>query len=261
LIAIPHGGDRIPLEVKNKVDLTEQDIFCDSDTLALSIYDLKDRIAALVTMPIARAILDVNRAPHDLPPDNPDGVLKTVTAQGKSIYKKGEFPEESIIKILFNKYYHPYHNKITSVLMQHNIKLALDCHTMLEYAPPTACNPGQARPLVCLSNGGDEKGRPREKGHLITCPPEWIQKLARSFEHIFASEGIVAINSPFSGGHTSKYHYHNTGVPWIQIELNRKLYLPSDYCDAERMYIKESKVKELRKQIFSVLQDFLQQVI
>ena len=261
MITIPHGGDRIPPEVKNKVDLTDQDIFYDSDTLALSIYDFKDKVAALVTMPVARAILDVNRAPYDLPPENPDGVLKTATAQGKSIYKKGEFPEDSIIKILFNKYYYPYHNKITSVFMQHNIKLALDCHTMLEYTPPIACNHGQARPLICLSNCGDEKGRPGKKDHSITCPPEWIQKLARSFEHIFASKGIVAINSPFSGGHTIKSHYHNTGIPWIQIELNRKLYLTGDYFDTERLHVKDSRIKELREQIFFALKDFLKQVI
>ena len=163
MISIPHGGDRIPPEVIDIVNITQKDIFYDSDTMALDLYDFKDKVAALVEMPVARAILDVNRAPDDLPPENPDGVVKTTTLQGKSVYKKEKFPRDDIIDILLNKYYFPYHIEITSLLKKQDIRLALDCHTMLEYAPATNNSPGQARPLVCLSNGGDVKAYLQKK--------------------------------------------------------------------------------------------------
>ncbi|MGB3479154.1 MAG: N-formylglutamate amidohydrolase [bacterium] len=260
MISVPHGGDEIPSEVMNSINISQKDVFYDCDTLALSLFDFKDTVTAFVTMPIARAILDVNRAPDDLPPDNPDGIIKTSTLQGKLVYKKGKFPEDNIINVLLKKYYFSYHDKITSLLKQHDIKLALDCHTMLEYAPPIDSNSGQTRPLVCLSNDGDEKGKPLEKGALITCPPEWIQTLARSFRHVF-TEGKVAINNPFNGGHISRYHYRNTGVPWIQIELNRKLYLSNCYFDAKHLYIKETRIKELKEKILFAIKHFWSMII
>ncbi len=228
--------------------------------MALNLYDFKDKVAAHVTTPVARAILDVNRAPDDLPPENPDGIIKTITLQGKSVYKKEKFPEDDIINILLKKYYFPYHTEITSLLKKHDITLALDCHTMLEHAPATNNNPGQARPLVCLSNGGDEKGSPLRKGSLVTCLPEWIQALASSFRDVFNGECALAINSPFTGGYISQHHYRTTGIPWIQIELNRKLYVSNGYFDAKRLHVESERIMELRKKILSAIERFWEMV-
>lgn len=256
LISIPHGGDTIPPEVVDKVGITQKEIFYDSDTLATDLYNFENRVDAFVSMPIARAILDVNRAPDDLPPNNPDGVIKTTTLQGKSVYKRDTFPSDDIVSILLKKYYFPYHNKIASLLKQHNIELALDCHTMLEYAPLINNNPGQARPLICLSNGGDEKGEPTREGSPVTCRPEWIQTLAESFRHVFVNEGEVTINNPFTGGYISRYHYRTSGVPWIQIEVNRRLYLSHPYFNAEHLDVDKQRITELRKRIFSAIEHF-----
>jgi formiminoglutamase len=258
LIAIPHGGDQIPPEVAGKINITQEDIFYDGDALAQDLYDFKPRVAALVSMPIARAILDVNRAPDEVPPENPDGVIKTTTLQGKSVYKRGAFPSDGITAILLKNYYFPYHNKIASLLKQHTIQLALDCHTMLEYAPPTSSDPGYARPLVCLSNGGDEKGEPTKRGSPVTCPPKLIQTLAESFRYVFANKGAVTINKPFAGGYTSRYHHRMSGVPWIQIELNRKLYLAAPYLDAKRLFVDKKRISELREMIFSAIERFFE---
>jgi len=256
LISIPHGGNKIPPEVIDRINITQKDIFYDSDTLALDLYDFKNRVAAIVSMPVARAILDVNRAPDDVPPDNPDGVIKITTLQGKLIYKEGTFPSDDVMDILRKKYYFPYHKKIEVLLKQHRIELALDCHTMLECAPSASDNVGQPRPLLCLSNGGDEKGRSTKKGSSVTCRPEWIQALASSFKHVFAAEGEVAINNPFTGGYTSRYHYPTSGVPWIQIELNRKLYLSHPYFDAEHLDVDKERITELREKVFSAIERF-----
>lgn len=256
LISIPHGGDQIPPEVADRINITHHDIFYDGDALANDLYDFKDRVAALVSMPIARAILDVNRASNDMPPDNPDGVIKTVTLQGKPVYKEGTFPKNDVVHALLQNHYFPYHEKITALLKQHQIRLAFDCHTMLEYAPLINNNPGQARPLFCLSNGGDEKGEPTKKGSPVTCPPDWMQTLAESFKYVFATEGDVTINNPFTGGYISRYHYRMSGVPWVQIELNRKLYLSHPYFDAEHLDVDRERIAELRDKIFSAIERF-----
>ena len=43
----------------------------------------------------------------------------------------------------------------------------------------------------------------------------------------FSLDKEVALNNPFSGGFISNAHYWHKGVPWIQIEINRKLYEPA----------------------------------
>ncbi len=251
LISIPHGGDVVPLEVEEIVSITDRDVFYDGDTLTREIYDFRNSVAAFIEMPIARAIVDVNRAPDDRPPKNPDGVVKTVTTNGTPVYKKGMFPDGAIIEELLQSYYYPYHKKLDDLLDNHNIKLALDCHSMLPNSPPISDNPGQPRPLICLCNRGDNRGMPA--GMPKTCPSEWIQALAESFRRVFANEGEVAINNPFLGGYISQVHYGRKGTPWIQIEINRRLYLNEAYFDPDRMKVRKKNILGLRKKIWDAI--------
>ena len=115
-------------------------------------------------------------------------------------------------------------------------------------------NPGQPRPLICLCNRGDNQGMPT--GRPITCPPEWIQALAESFRRVFANEGEITINNPFLGGYISQVHYGRRGIPWIQIEINRKLYLAEPYFDAQNLRVNDERVQELRKKIFRAIVQF-----
>ena len=112
LLSIPHGGTEIPSEVKDRVILSPADLFDDGDAFTREIYDLEDRVAGVVSANIARAFIDLNRAPDDLPPGNPDGVIKSHTCYGKVIYKAGLEPDQTLIKTLLDKYYHPYHQRI-----------------------------------------------------------------------------------------------------------------------------------------------------
>ncbi len=161
----------------------------------------------------------------------------------------------SIIILCLNisKYY-PYHKKLDDLLDNHNIKLALDCHSRLPNSPPISDNPSQPRPLICLCNRGDNRGMPA--GRPITCPPEWIQAFAESFQCVFADEGEVTINNPFLGGCISQVHYGRKGIPWIQIEINRKLYLNEAYFDSQKMRVKKKLILGLRKKILDAVIQF-----
>ncbi|MBK5190084.1 MAG: N-formylglutamate amidohydrolase [Methanosarcinales archaeon] len=254
LISIPHGGDVVPPEIEEIVSITGRDVFYDGDTLTREIYDFRNSVAAFIEMPIARAIVDVNRAPDDRPPKNPDGVVKAVTTNGTPVYKKGMFPDGALIEELLQRYYFPYHKKLDDLLDNHNIKLALDCHSMLPKSPPISDNLGQPRPLICLCNRGDNRGRPT--GRPITCPPEWIQTLAESFRRVFPNEGAVTINNPFLGGYISQVHYGRRGIPWIQIEINRTLYLNEAYFNPHELRVKTEIIRGLREKIFNAIVRF-----
>ncbi|HHJ64054.1 MAG TPA: N-formylglutamate amidohydrolase, partial [Aquifex aeolicus] len=61
LLSIPHGGILVPPEVKELILLREEDLLRDGDPFTGELYDLP--AASVVRMEIARAVVDVNRAP------------------------------------------------------------------------------------------------------------------------------------------------------------------------------------------------------
>jgi N-formylglutamate deformylase len=256
LISIPHGGDFIPEEVKRRIRLSQSEIYQNSDPCTRKIYAFGDTVAAVCEGEVSRVVIDLNRAPYDRPPANPDGVVKTVTPDGIEIYREGLFPDAVLIQLLLKTYYYPYHRRLNEYLESGSIQLALDCHSMTPYAPRLYPNAGSRRPLVCLSNRGDSQGMPSRRGSLVTCPPEWIRKLSRSFAQEFRGEGEVRMNDPFPGGFIARSHYRQKRVPWIQVEINRNLYEPEEYPDAERCEIDERRVLGLRARIVSVLDEF-----
>ncbi len=257
LISIPHGGDTVPPEVADIVSITERDIFYDGDALTREIYDFGKRVDAVIETPIARAIVDVNRASDDRPPENPDGVVKTVTTDGTPVYRESMFPDDALVEDLLQRYYFPYHERLGDLLGSRDIRLALDCHSMLERSPAASVRTGEPRPLICLSNRGDRDGVPVRGRGPVTCPPKWIRALAESLGQAFAGGGRVAINDPFAGGYISQYHYEREGIPWIQIEINRKLYLNETYFDPERLKVDQRIIQELRERIFDAIVRFL----
>lgn len=257
LISIPHSGGTVPPEVADIVNITKRDIFYDGDALTREIYDFGKSVGAVIETPIARAIVDVNRAYDDRPPENPDGVLKAVTTDGTPVYREGMFPDDHLVEDLLQKYYFLYHKRLGNLLENRSIRLALDCHSMLELSPAASVRLGEPRPLICLSNRGDREGMPVRGGGHVTCPPEWIRALAESLRRAFAGEGEVAMNNPFAGGYISRYHYERSGIPWIQIEINRKLYLNKTYFDPEKLIVDQRIIRELRDRIFDAIVRFL----
>lgn len=224
LISVPHGGDRIPPEVKDRVLLTPEDIAYNSDPRTRVIYDFGEWVAGFVDTPVARSIIDLNRAPYDLPPGNPDGVLKVVTADGTPVFESGRFPETDLIGTLLSRYYYPYHRRINDLLEGGSIAVAFDCHSMLPFAPRMWPDSGTSRPVICLGNSGDLRGEAANRRSPLTCPPEWIRELAGTFHEQFGNFGEVAINRPYPGGFIIRSHFRRKRIPWVQVEISRSLY-------------------------------------
>ena len=200
-ISVPHAGKHVPPEVRDICVLRRQDILADYDAGANIIYSTLEKYAAgFCTTDIARSIVDLNRAPNDI---GNDGVIKSHTCWNVPVYRK--FPDESLIRTLLERYYHPYHKKLSTGGSSPAIRLGIDCHTMSAVGPPVGPDPGRKRPLVCLSNGDG------------TCPQEWIKGLALCFAEVFKEE--VAINTPFRGGYITRKHAAE--IFWLQVEVSR----------------------------------------
>lgn len=199
LISVPHAGLRVPPEVESLCQLTEAQIVEDGDEHAAEIYDIADQVVSYVTTDVARAIVDLNRAEDDR---RPDGVVKTHTCFNVPVYR--EPLTDTTIERLLAVYYRPYHDRLRQ-LSDSDVRLAVDCHTMLAVGPPIGPGPGIERPHVCLSHADG------------TCPDEWMDALAASFEEEFGPH--VSVNDPFKGGYITRTHAAD--MPWVQLELSR----------------------------------------
>ena len=215
-ISVPHGGLWVPPEVKPYCRLDLPAILKDGDTWTYALYNLKGRVLAYARFPVARAVVDVNRAAGDRPPDNPDGVVKTVTVDNEPVWAdpQGLSPEQ--VERLLERYYEPYHRRLSRASQNRNILLGLDCHTMLNRAPSIASRPSEQRPLVCLSNGGDERGEALD-GEAVTAPPSLLRALGKALERQLEDKGlemgvpVVWLNRPFRGGHIIQRHGSGAG--------------------------------------------------
>ncbi len=258
LISIPHGGTDIPVEVGGRNRLSGRDIFEDGDALTSRIYDVRQRGLIVIAASIARVYVDLNRAPLDRPPANPDGVVKTRTVSGKPVYRAGDSLGDREIRTLLKNYYVPYHRALIQSLRRKPIKLALDCHSMLDQAPASSPRPGIRRPLFCLSNGGDSHGEPTDDVATVTCPPETIRRLAVCIQNAFkVAPEDVRINDPFKGGYITRHHGKGR-VPWIQLEMNRRLYLISPWFDERCCQVDPERLNYLRERFILTIESFFQ---
>jgi N-formylglutamate deformylase len=247
LISIPHGGEKIPCEVEGKLSLDIKELIEDSDAFTKAIYDIGKSAVKILCADIFRAIVDPNRAPDDLPPANPDGVIKSHTCYNKKIYKEDYHQDTHLVDLLITKYYEDYHNRIRKEIKRGDIEIAFDCHSMASEAPDIAPDPGKSRPVVTLGNN-----------HEKACDFPTTQKLARSFMEVFGlQENDVTINEPFAGGYITR-KYGNNPIPWIQIEMNRCLYLDERWSNHSEMEINKNRLRVINNRFKRVVELFFE---
>jgi formiminoglutamase len=198
LISVPHAGVEIPSEVRAFNLLTQEEIICDGDGGASEIYAIGSYVKAYVTTNIARAFVDLNRSENDR---TRDGVVKSHTCWDVPIYIN-PLPED-LIEVMIKKYHRPYHKKLTH--SSSVVKFGIDCHTMADIGPPMGQDPGQTRPLVCLSNANG------------TFPTDWLETMKECFQQSF--QVLVPLNQPFTGGYIIRSHASE--MPWLQVEISR----------------------------------------
>lgn len=256
LISIPHGGGDVPVELMEKTPLNSRDIFYDGDPLTRQIYNLRGRVHTVIDVSIARAFIDLNRAPDDLPPENPDGVVKSQTVNGKLIYKDGDPLSTSEISLLLKNYYYPLHEKLARAARKNGLYIALDCHSMLARAPRNSPVPGALRPHFCVSNCGGVDGEPDKNYPDISCDPGLVRKMALNLQRAFGLKASdVKINDPFHGGYITTFHGLRP-IPWMQIELNRELYLKPPWFDPEALAVAPLRIAWLQKRFYEALKYF-----
>lgn len=246
LLSIPHGGTKRPPELEGRLCITEHDKFDDSDPFVVEIYNLGDKVQHVVKTDIARAFVDLNRSLQDLPSNNPDGLIKSMTCYQKPIYSNNGEPDDALIKMLIEMYYMPYHRDIQKSISEMDLQICLDCHSMAEVAPEISPDGNKKkRPLFCLSN---QDGK--------TSSQDMIELLAECISDSFLIERKdISLNDPFHGGHITKT-YGNNPIPWIQIEMNRSMYLSKEWFDHDTLVMDKRRLEKLNQMFEKTLISF-----
>ena len=90
------------------------------------------------------------------------------------------------------------------------------------------------RPMFCLSN---QDGKSSSN--------EIIEILANCIsESYLVDREDISLNEPFHGGYITKT-YGNNPIPWIQVEMNRDLYLSEQWFDGETLSMDNQRLKDL----------------
>jgi len=250
LLSIPHGGTQKPRELDGHLSITDKDLFDDSDPFVIEIYDLGAKVEKVIKTNIARAFVDLNRSLQDLPPQNPDGLIKSATCYGKPIYRQGGEPDDTLRRLLIEKYYMPYHKSIQQSIRELNLQLCLDCHSMASIAPKVSPDGNKSkRPMFCISNQDGKTSTSKMIELLSMC-------ISESFE---INRKEISLNDPFHGGYITKT-YGNNPIPWIQVEMNRDLYLAKSWFDEETLSFDSSRLRDLNKQFENCINTFFSRI-
>jgi formiminoglutamase len=229
--------------VADRVVATPAEIFDDGDAFTREIYDLGELAVHVQAARIARAFVDLNRREDDRPPENPDGVVKTATCFARPVYSRPL--EDDLVEQLLARYHRPYHEGLENAARHAGARVALDCHSMAAEPPPVAPDAGQPRPLFCLSNGEG-----------LTCDTSTLETLASSLAAAFeCPPREVSLNRPFKGGYVTRRHGRNP-LPWIQVEMNRSLYLAEPWFDRRERRVNPERLRELRGRFRTALAAF-----
>ncbi len=249
IISIPHGGTETPLELRNLSVITLTDLFDDSDAFTQQIYDVKNATLAVVKTPIARAFIDLNRPIDALPPEYPDGIVKSMTCYRKPVYKSQIYLDTLLVNKLIENYYYPYHHKMEKLVAQSGAIFVFDCHSMTATAPPISPDSGEKRPLINLGNNFGKSASSKDTTLFAAC-------LSDSFG---IEKSQISINKPFAGGYITK-KYGNNPIPCIQIEMNRSLYLSTPWFNSNTLQINKDRLIDLNQKFFKALTKFYNEI-
>lgn len=275
----PHAGLAVPPEIQGMLQVDSRDLYNDADLWADLHFDFSAPgldpaapggngrgVLTTVTMPIARALIDVNRSGDDL--GNPDGPVKTETSYGRAIY--AEPPTDDLRRELLARYFNPFHAALGRAVAAHGeqMKLFLDCHNMAQHSPSAYAYAGQARPFICLANFGDENGEPRKNPGFTSCSPAFLRESAAIAARIFGdlellepasdeSTPVVKMNWPFHGGMILRNYCAGeygldpqTRPPAIMVEINRGLFVGNQSADTPEAPPNMERVAAVRTRLY-----------
>ncbi len=266
-IVIPHAGLAMPPELRDRIALTEAQIFNEADAYSDMLYDFREHVLHWEVFPYARSIIDVNR-PHVTAGEilEGDGIIKRKTSYGASVFFDQQAPDEALEQHLITSYWQTWHDTMSRIADDDTVKLVLDCHSMAAIGPSHYGDPAQIRPRISASNYGLNDGHARSNDVPITASPELTRFAAKAFGNALADIVDIAptskaydINTPFFGGYNIWKH-GGQKQPWVMVELSRATYIGEQTGDTPVSAPKIEKIALIRKRLWQAIIEIVNQL-
>ncbi len=254
-IIIPHGGYKIPEELLAFCGVNEYDIFLEADTCANELYALDDRVKAKLDTEVSRLFIDTDRSHLHLPPRYGDGVVKQETSSGKAVFHGDVFPDHIALANLIRRYYSTFHDTLQKTIAEGDIRLILECHTMMPVGPKNAVDKGMPRPLLSITSCIEKDGKTvhAARAELAAGLADSMKKFV-SDEDATVAEKLTVNNPPFGGFIMQKYA--GSGIPLLRISVSRSLFLNDRYFNYDFLKVDELRLKHLRDRLWDGISRF-----
>ncbi len=255
LIIIPHGGYSVPDEMLGYEDLDRFQLFIYSDSCANSLFAFEDEVAAKLDTNISRLFIDLDRKETAVPPASTDGVIKETAHDGTGVFRNGSFPDHIAISNMIRRYYIPFHDTIKKIMDTGEIRLIIECHTMLAVSPENSRRPGKPRPLISIENSFEKGGK-----EILTCSNELAADLAEILRKNFSDEKDtvtekVTVNDPRTGGHILKT-YGTGEIPLLRLSLSKSLFINDRFFSYDFMKVDDLRINKLKSLVWQSLNRF-----
>jgi formiminoglutamase len=196
------------VELRQRMLLSDFAIKSSSDLFTDQIFSVPN--AYIVKANISRLVADPNRAPDDIEMEShlcAEGVVVSIDENGKLIYRKP--PSEKMISERVAKYHADFHAQIDRITSK--VKFLIDGHSMWSRGMAKKVDAGKMRADICLGNRD-----------FTTCSRVDTLKI---YEFFKKQNFSVALNQPYSGKFILGSHCSRKGLPGVQVEFSRKLYM------------------------------------
>jgi N-formylglutamate deformylase len=224
VISLPHCSGRVPARIRPTLALDDRGI---RDSVDIGTTEIFGRLpaASVLSAEWSRLVADLNRDPNQR---DAKGIVPVLDYDGRSVYLPGMYPNEKEVAKRLDRYYFPFHRRLTDMLDQPGMKGLLDIHSMNAIGPAQAPDAGMRRMDIALGNNGGTRGEASPALGRPTCPETILFLMKTSLE----GEGFsVSLNSPYSGGFITA-HYGRTLMQGerfaVQIEINQALCVDAD---------------------------------
>lgn len=235
ILSVPHAGTRFPKDIKKHYTKRMRQHLDDTDWHVDTLYKFaQDLGITIIKANYSRWVIDLNRDPESIPLYKDGRVITGLTTAtdflGNPIYKKDTFiPDETEVHKRLHSYYWPYYTKVAALLSERKKTfgkaLLWDAHSIRSYVPSIR---KEKFPDLILGNNDHTTAHPA------------LTKAA--IKGLHSGEYQVNINTPFKGGHITRYFGKpEDNIHALQLEMNKILYM-----DDRELTFNEERANKMR---------------
>jgi len=244
LISIPHDGRVLPPEIAERMTERGRGL-PDTDWHVVRLYEFAKTLgASVIAANYSRYVVDLNRSDADEALYKSrfiTGLCPDQTFDGEAIYRPGKIVGADEKKDRIDKYWRPYHDRISSSLSdirdRFGYALLWDAHSIPTKVP--LLFDGELPQL----NFGTNDGR--------SCAIEFIDAVKDEADACERHSWVL--DGRFKGGYiTRQYGQPANDVHAIQLELAQRCYMNEESCKFD-----EELASQLQRVLSKVLQAYL----